>query len=261
MFTKDHVDVLKWFQKTYPDMVRALKDSSHHFDSDNLNPYHLENDCWSHTMMVFKVAEALSAANHHVKWSALLHDIGKPASREEIPARKKVRFLGHTGLSAFMAIDVLNKAGVDDKDALTIFQLIAVHDKLFDYVKVGEEVREKEIRETFKYESELLAHLLEQTRADSLGRFYELGDFDSREYMRNITNHFAPILQKMQEDAETENAAGNGQENKPSLTMLIGPPCSGKSTAISSMLKEIEEQTIIEVAEKFLNSKRATLTD
>ncbi len=240
LFKAPHIEVLKWFQTNEPALVSDMRASSHHYDSDNLNPYHIEGDVWTHTLMVFKVAEFMSANNHHVKWSALLHDIGKYLSREVVHDRKRVRFIGHTGLSAFMAIDILNRAGVPANDVASIFKLIAVHDKLFEFVKVGESVNEEGIKKEFKYARALLWNLLEQARADSLGRFYEDGDADSREYMRTITTHFAPILKSMKE--EEENVDRIGDETKPVLTLLVGPPCSGKSTWLK---QNVTDDTVV----------------
>lgn len=84
--------LVSWFQTEFKDLVKSMKNCSHHYDEDNLNAYHLEGDIFTHTMMVYKTAELLSNDNDLVKWSTLLHDIGKPRSMEIV--EKHVEFDG-----------------------------------------------------------------------------------------------------------------------------------------------------------------------
>ena len=51
------IHLLNWFQINYPHLKQALLESNHNFNNRETNPYHVEGDCWSHTMMVCKVAE------------------------------------------------------------------------------------------------------------------------------------------------------------------------------------------------------------
>lgn len=87
-----HFEIVKWFQLNFPELTKDMHDCSHHYDEDNLNAYHLEGDIFTHTMMVYKIAELLSNDNDLVKWSTLLHDIGKPRSMEIV--EKHVEFDG-----------------------------------------------------------------------------------------------------------------------------------------------------------------------
>ena len=48
---------ITWFQNNYPELHNALIACDHNYNYMHLNPYHLESDCWSHTMMVCKIAE------------------------------------------------------------------------------------------------------------------------------------------------------------------------------------------------------------
>ena len=77
-----HFEIVKWFQLNFPELTKDMHDCSHHYDAENLNPFHLESDIFTHTMMVYKTAELLSNDNDLVKWSTLLHDTGKPLSKE-----------------------------------------------------------------------------------------------------------------------------------------------------------------------------------
>ena len=77
-------ELISWFQINYPQLRDELKNCMHNFDDAKLNPYHLESDCWSHTMMVCKIAE-LEDFDKVVQIAALLHDIGKPLVRRVNP--------------------------------------------------------------------------------------------------------------------------------------------------------------------------------
>ena len=48
---------ITWFQEDYSELHKDMAVCNHNYDTQNLNPYHLESDCWSHTMMVCKIAE------------------------------------------------------------------------------------------------------------------------------------------------------------------------------------------------------------
>lgn len=49
--------LIEWFQANYAELHNDLLNCNHNYDEKDLNPYHLESDCWSHTMMVCKIAE------------------------------------------------------------------------------------------------------------------------------------------------------------------------------------------------------------
>ncbi len=102
------VDLIGWFQLNYPDIKRDMQNCQHNFSSRDLNPYHIEGDCWSHTMMVSKVAE-MRGYSRAVKLSALLHDMGKPKARRVNPKNSHVQFFGHEKLSAKMAKPIVDK--------------------------------------------------------------------------------------------------------------------------------------------------------
>ena len=236
MFEKSHYEVLVWFQNEFPDLVQSMRESDHNFDSDNVNVYHAENDVWSHTMMVFKNSEFFSEGNHHVKWAALLHDLGKPGAREVVEDRKRVRFTGHSGLSAFMAVDVLNKAGLEAEDALLVFKLISMHGELFNYITADGEIKEK-VKEVFAFDRDFLRHLTHLVRADSLGRFHSDGNFSYRKVMKDLPEKMEEFFSDVAETVETDVTETEGK-----LTVLVGPPCSGKSSYLSSLMQEIEDQ-------------------
>ena len=160
--------LITWFQLNYPHLRDELKDSMHNFDDSDLNPYHLESDCWSHTMMVCKIAQ-IEEYSKAVQISALLHDIGKPSVRKVNPRNNHVQFFGHEVLSAYMSKEILkkmiNEKVVTQKDAVEAFLLIALHSVFH---------KEKNIVslfEMFRNHKTLFLHLIDLNKCDNLGRF------------------------------------------------------------------------------------------
>ena len=160
------IQLLQWFQTNYPELKEALLNCHHNFNSNETNPYHIEGDCWSHTMMVCKVAQ-LKGYSRVVQLSALLHDIGKPQSRKIDPKRGYVIFLGHEEVSAKMAkplvADLVLKEILTKEEAEEVITLIALHGEIYkDRAGVEERLKDRPI---------WLQHLLELSECDDLGRF------------------------------------------------------------------------------------------
>ena len=160
--------LIKWFQINFPKMHNDLLQCNHNFDEKDLNPYHLESDCWSHTMMVCKIAE-LSHYDIVVQTAALLHDIGKPASRKINPRNNHVQFFGHEEFSAEMAVDVLDlmikERTITVQEKEEVIKLITHHAFLYKHAEVTE------LLEYFDGDKVFCRHLIELIRCDSLGRF------------------------------------------------------------------------------------------
>ena len=142
----------------------------HNFDDKDLNPYHLESDCWSHTMMVCKISQ-IEEYDKVVQISALLHDIGKPSVRRVNPRNNHVQFFGHESVSAYMSIEILKKM-IDEnmitkEEAIEVFLLIALH-SVFHKDKNIVTLFEK-----FRNHKTLYLHLVDLNKCDNLGRFCE----------------------------------------------------------------------------------------
>ena len=160
------IKLLNWFQTNYPELKHALLNSHHNFNNNETNPYHVEGDCWSHTMMVCKVAQ-LKGYDRVVQLSALLHDIGKPQSRKINPKNNHVIYWGHEELSAKMAkplvADLITRDMLTKEEADEVIELIALHGEIYkDRAGVEERLKDKPT---------WLQHLLELSECDDLGRF------------------------------------------------------------------------------------------
>ncbi len=160
--------LVEWFQVHYPEIHQDLLRCNHNFDEKDLNPFHLESDCWSHTMMVCKLAE-LGNYDKVVQIAALLHDIGKPASRKINPRNNHVQFFGHEELSAQMAVDVLDRMMqeeiINTLEKEEVIKLITHHAFLYKHSEANE------LLEYFGGDKIFCRHLVQLIRCDSLGRF------------------------------------------------------------------------------------------
>jgi len=165
-----------WLQVNCPELIKEMMFCMHSYAPTKLNPYHLESDCWSHTMMVCKVAE-LSAYDKVVQIAALLHDIGKPALRKINPRNNHIQFFGHEALSAEMAERILDSMldesiiVIEEKEE--IIQLIMHHAFLYKHSEPNAMMK------YFNDDKVFCRHLVELIRCDFLGRF--CSDFPDEE--------------------------------------------------------------------------------
>jgi predicted kinase len=148
---------------------------------------------------------------HHNILAALLHDIGKPMCEDRVKDKKRVRFFGHEPMSAFMALDVMKKFEEDFGIKLfkkELFQTIAMHTEPF---KIPDKLDDRLVNQDKSFQNMLKV----LNEADSDGRFYYAGDGE---------RHWEPVY-------KTREIG-----NKPkTATVLIGLPCSGKSSYIRTL--------------------------
>lgn len=194
-------ELVKEFQLRYPKLVKEMKEASHHYSEKELNPYHLESDIFTHTMMVCQEARNASLS-YFLNVVCLLHDIGKPACREENRAKQRVNFIGHEGYSAYMAIDIMRDFGLTNEEIIHNFQIIALHTEIF---KLSEEKFGLRLLNNIK----LFDDLLKVSKCDRNGRFHS---GEEKEFKPGFMGFF---------DVE---------ERENEVIVLIGLPGSGKST-------------------------------
>lgn len=205
--------LVKWFQLNFPQLHTDLLQCNHNFDEHSLNPYHFESDCWSHTMMVCKIAE-ISGYDKEVLIAALLHDIGKPAARKVNPKNNHVSFYGHEELSVQLAENILSKMMkeeiIDMSEALEIKELIVLHSFLH------KNTDPHLIFSKFQHKKQLYVHMVELNRCDNLGRFCSDNDSSDKHYQMLIS------YSKNMEDAKDHEISitsrlANILENNPVL--------------------------------------------
>ena len=105
--------ILKEFLIFRPEIIKQLKKTSHHYDLENLNEFHLEGDIYTHTLLAYN-----HLLNLNMKYydndllicsiiNVLCHDIGKLYTREENHKKKKITFYKHSNASVQFSIDFI----------------------------------------------------------------------------------------------------------------------------------------------------------
>lgn len=210
----------QWLIQSHPQLVDAMRNSSHHFSPQHLSPWHLEGDVWSHTMMVLQAyARSDSTVDACVGLTALLHDIGKPGAAKVLHERQRVVFQGHESLSAWMAWELLQ----DETLALTpaqqcrIFSLIALHGCLYTCGFSDDSlVKEEQLLRAFSgFGRDFWQQLMAQIHHDTQGQI-TLKDNNKADLMRWSSLHMLPT--------HTDNTG------KTPIVFFIGLPGAGKST-------------------------------
>jgi len=210
-----HERILSTFMVEFPELVDDMRRADHNYDYKNLNPYHMEGTVWTHTMMVFNesVQRGYSPV---VQLAALLHDVGKPKSQEVRRDNKRVRFFGHDGLSYYMSCDVMNSGVFDflnltDVEIHIVLKLTACHSMLFDY---------KNSSQNIKKDNHFLKYLVELVNCDNAGRITT-----DLEQAKCTWDHLL-----VSEESNVEITDIVETIDSPTLTVLVGPSNSGKST-------------------------------
>lgn len=138
--------ILHTFFTKYSSVHNAMKNSTHHCvdkagNITKLNPFHLEGDVLSHTLMVYnemykclKDTTTFSEKEIYIYLlSALCHDFGKPFVRyqkyDHEKNIEKTHFSGHEIASCYCAIDFIHEfSDILSKDDIdTLIQTIAIH--------------------------------------------------------------------------------------------------------------------------------------
>lgn len=213
---------LNWFIKEFPDYVKKMKSCSYNYDEENLNLHHMEDSVWTHTMMAYNYAINLKV-NEYVKWAVLLHDVGRVLTRKVNKKSKKVTFGDFEGVSVYLSLKVLNKTTLTQEQKIRIIKIIAFQYEIIDYVKYLDPSKES-ILNKFRYEQQLINDLCMYVKCDLSGRIIAdskkkyYGFIDKR--VKELRNNILKINQIR-------------TNYKKSVYILVGPPCSGKSSWIS----------------------------
>lgn len=165
---------IQWLQTAHPDLVDSMLRSSHHYDAEHLNPWHLEGDVWSHTMLVAQAYSMSQDVDVSVGLTALLHDIGKPLAVKRLPEKKRLVFKGHESMSAWISWRLLS----DDilqlplVQRIRVFQLVALHGCLYaDWFSDDADLRALELNAAFSgFEPLFVKQLYRQISNDMAGQ-------------------------------------------------------------------------------------------
>lgn len=245
--------LISWFQLNYPHFVKEMKNVSHHFDEQNLNPYHLEGDVWTHTTLVCNDARRISKSVN-VYIAALLHDIGKAFCFEIDEEKKRKHFQQHENVSTFYAVDILEKLANDEDmkeynfDTLTVLKLINWHT---DFHTIGSVVDGKfilsdkhfnKLNKKYGNDKEFFLEMIDLNQADNSGRFY------THEDIQNIDEKFDILRSLVHKFKENDIS----KDHLAKCIILTGIPTCGKSTFIKNNFN-LNETVILSIDELIIN--------
>ena len=218
--------LVNWFINNEYELYVEMRKSEHSVDLKSPNPFHIESEIFTHTLMVMTWIEANKDRYSDEDYialitSALLHDTGKPQCQEKVPASdtkpERYSFKGHEGVSTFISVGILKKLQKDFPEIYTkeiiekIIKIVSLHGT---YIEETSDI--KFIREEF--------HKADKNGAVRIVDEAIFSQYNPRKFLKN---------KKV-----------NKEVNK-KLTLLIGLPCSGKSTLRNKILNENPDTFII----------------
>lgn len=247
IYTKE--EVLKLFIENYFDLVTKMNEINHGYNNNYNNNVHLEGTIWTHSMMVLNQAQP---TNIQI-FSALCHDIGKcfvprdidKGTTKSTEKEGRRRFNNHEAVSVFYAKGVLEKIGLylTHKEKEAILFVVANHGRLYPYFEDGSipEKNYKKIAGMFK-NKEYFRELTNFYIADHNGRFNFSDNYGADMY--KLKENFRDIYGLIE---NSKSSCVHDVPDVPVITLLIGPPRSGKSTAVESILNNQPNGTNIVV--------------
>ncbi len=148
-----------------------------------IDEHHHHKDVYEHTLTVLEQAIAhedrLGGPNLTIRLAALMHDIGKPRTRELIPGGG-VSFHHHEVVGAKMTKKRLVELRFDSKTVDEVSNLVFLHLRFHGYG--GGEWTDSAVRRYIRDAGELLTHLHVLTRADCTTRNQRKADQLARTY-------------------------------------------------------------------------------
>lgn len=128
--------------------------------------FHGEGDVFTHTLLAVKALPA--AVKLEVVWGTLLHDIGKPPTKAEVPDKKfggmRVGFYGHHEVGAKMAVKLLERLRFPNDQTDFISWLVRHHMMIHEILEMRVGRQKRWLLDP------RLPDLLELHRADASGK-------------------------------------------------------------------------------------------
>jgi poly(A) polymerase len=164
---------------------------------------HQEGDVYKHTMLVLNSAQP-GVLN---QMAALLHDVGKPDSRETIGGL--VKFLGHDKVGGEIAEAMMRRLKFERKDIKSVRKMVEMHMRTHSLIRDGQATTVKTLRRFVRdVGEELVDAVLDLAEADSLGNLPE-------------RNHI-PKLRKMIEEVQNVPVEAKPPLNGHEVKNLLG---------------------------------------
>jgi len=157
---------------------------------------------------------------------------------------QKVMMKGHEGLSFFLSIEVLNELKrinvINVEEMQDILTLISMHGDLFDHIKDFKEFKPEVIINKFNGKR-LFLDFVDLVKCDSLGRFHIESDGrkgQAKDIGKSIFN--SETWDKYFKPKSIFN-----NENKPTITLLVGLPETGKRVISTWINKNVTNSVVI----------------
>lgn len=201
-------DWIKEVQEIEPHFFNKFAQVNHSLNHDN--PYHREanGNLLGHILNVYHQACKLFPYDSILQLAALLHDAGKPMCYQYTLETQRINFNNHESFGTFLVIDLLHKLNISHKDKIRVIELIARHG---DHWKLSQ----KNI--ISRYDNQSLHDLHSIAVCDTFG---SIKDEPNSGVFGEYMDIFQSIPPKQKPVTEQQ------------CTLLIGPPCSGKTTYI-----------------------------
>jgi len=174
-----------------------------------IDEHHHHKDVYEHTLTVLEQAIALEhrldGPNLVIRLAALLHDIGKPKTRELIPGGG-VSFHHHEVVGARMAKGRLKALRFDNETIDRVYTLVFLHLRFHGYG--SGEWTDSAVRRYVRDAGELLIHLHILTRADCTTRNAKKAAMLAATY-DSLEERIALLLEQEELDAIRPDLDGN----------------------------------------------------
>lgn len=234
-------EIINWFYNNYPNVVQNMKYCNHYHSNGTPNPFHMENDVWTHTMMVLdKVPNDINLI-----FTAILHDIGKVNTRVEKQSGR-VSFRLHENISTYISIEILNKAKLEfDIDVIKILHIINWHGDLWKNKDVNS-IDHRHLDQKYGTDLHMFRDLVQFTKADAFGRIYAEEFLEEEIKLIDLFDHL--------ENYSPYNTMEYYERgHKKEVVCMIGISGSGKSTWIQN---NIPHYKVVGV-DKFFDAKKS----
>lgn len=180
---------------------------------------HQEGDVYKHTLLVLSHAPPTVVG----QLSALLHDVGKPQTREFLDG--KIRFLGHEKASGEMAEAILRRLKFDTDVIRKVRRVVESHMRPIDLPAASPKALRKFVRDVGE---ETVEAVLQLAEADALGTL--------------PPENYVPELRKKLEEAQKIPIAKTPILNGEEIMALLGIKPGPKIREVTTYLKELEDE-------------------
>jgi len=171
---------LERFINFFPLVPHRLRSCLHSYDDISLNPYHLEDDTWAHTMMVYMAIDISDLPEEEqgaCLIAALCHDIGKIYKRTSHKPGK-INMWGHPEASTQFTAEVCNTmfGAYKYSDRVLHLATFAVSHHITAY-----DVKESELSSFFNNDRGMFEVLSRLMHADYIGQISLISEHSKKD--------------------------------------------------------------------------------